>query len=185
MAEDEAAAGREVEPARADEGLVRFGVSIERDLLERFDSLRLQRGYATRSEALRDLIRDHLTQQGWQGEAGWICGSVTLVYPHDRIAVSRALAELQHSALDLIVSTLHVHLDRQRCMEVLVLRGPADRVRSLAEQVGALRGLAHGHVSLVAAEALPRAGTHHHHGDEDESAGPHASQSPSPTTEAP
>ena len=139
----------------AGDELVRFGVSIERGLLERFDRLCGRLGYRTRSEALRDLIRDQLGQQGWQDEAAWVCGAITIVYRHDRHAAARALVELGHGAVDCVVSTLHVHLDADWCMEALVLRGPAARVRALVERVDALKGLIHGRFSLVALDELP------------------------------
>jgi CopG family nickel-responsive transcriptional regulator len=158
--------GRDALDVREDgsEELVRFGVSIERGLLERFDGLRQRLGYETRSEALRDLIRDHLTQEEWKSSDGWICGAVTIVYPHHRHAVSRSLAELQHKAYGLIVSNVHVHLGPEHCMEVLVLRGPVERVRVLVEQLGALKGVAHGHVSLVAVDVVPGGAAAEHGG---------------------
>lgn len=142
------------DPVPGPDDLARFGVSIERGLLERFDRLCGRLGYQTRSEALRDLIRDRLGQDAWQHKDSQVCGAVTIVYRHDRHASSHLL-DLGHAAVDCVVSTLHVHLDAQWCMEVLVLRGPATRVRALVEEVDALKGLIHGRFSLVALDELP------------------------------
>ncbi len=129
---------------------VRFGVSLDADLLDRFDALCGRRGSPSRSEALRDMIREALDQDALESEAVEAAGVLTLVYDHHTRDLSRKLTERQHDAHDLIVATLHVHLDHHECLEMLVLRGPAGRVRAFADQVRAVRGVRQGTFSMTA-----------------------------------
>ncbi len=129
---------------------VRFGVSLDADLLDRFDALCERRGCPSRSEALRDMIREALDQEALESEAVEAAGVLTLVYDHHTRDLSRKLTERQHDAHDLIVATLHVHLDHHECLEMLVLRGAAGRVRTFADQVRAVRGVRQGTFSMTA-----------------------------------
>ena len=106
--------------------LVRFGVAMDNDLLDRFDALIARRGYATRSEALRDLVRGALVEAHLEAD-GPAVATLTLVYDHHVRELSERLTEMQHDLGEHVVSTLHVHLDHDHCMEVIVLRGPAAR----------------------------------------------------------
>lgn len=124
-------------------GLARFGVSIESGLLEAFDILCRQRGYATRSEAIRDLIRKELTEAQW-GEGGVCGGTFTLVYDHHKHDLARRIMAIQHDCHDIIVATMHVHLNHDTCMECMVLKGEAEAVRSLAERLASCRGVKYG-----------------------------------------
>src|SRR5262249_11698732 len=110
--------------------LRRFGVSMEEDLLAEFDRLIQRKGYATRSEALRDLA-----EEGRADASAEAVATVSLVYNHHIPNLSGKLTEAQHQALDLIASTLHVHLDEDQCLETLILRGPYRRVRELADRL--------------------------------------------------
>lgn len=130
--------------------LVRFGVSIERDLLEAFDAFIEARSYPNRSEAIRDLIRDRLTAREWE-EGGDVAGGIVLLYDHHRRELSERLTHIQHHALDVIVSNMHVHLDHRNCLEVIVVRGPVDRIRDLAWRIRSLKGVHHCSVAEVAA----------------------------------
>lgn len=130
-------------------GVVRFGVSMNRHLLKRFDRYARERGYANRSEALRDLIRRQLVEASWAAGDGQVAGAVVLVYDHHRSGVPEALTELQHRHLGVIVAATHVHLDESRCLEVVILRGQAAEARAVAERLLTVRGLEHGRV-LVA-----------------------------------
>ena len=121
----------------------RFGVSLDSDLLAPFDALCERRGYSNRSEALRDLIRKALVEDAWQNAAEG-AGTLTLVYDHHKSDLARKLMRMQHDEHDCIVATLHVHLDHYNCLEVLVLKGDAARVRRLAERLIATRGVKHG-----------------------------------------
>jgi CopG family transcriptional regulator, nickel-responsive regulator len=128
---------------------IRFGVSLDSDLLEKFDRLTEERCYQTRSEAIRDLIRGCLVEREWEDLGKEIVGTVTLVYDHHQQDLAQKLTEAQHDALECIVTSLHVHLDHHNCMEVLVLRGPGDQVRSLAQKLISTKGVKHGQLSLA------------------------------------
>jgi CopG family nickel-responsive transcriptional regulator len=140
--------------------VVRFGVAMDAALLERFDALLLSRGYTNRSEALRDLVRRELDQAAWRS-AGDIVATVTIVYDHHVRELSERLTELQHDYGELVISTLHVHLDHEHCLEVIAARGPAQELKTMADRIVGTRGVLSGH---VAAAALPsgRPGHSHH-----------------------
>jgi len=124
----------------------RIGISLEADLLEQFDRLIEQKGYATRSEAIRDLIRDALVQREW-AEAGGAEERVavaTLVYDHDSSSLAQKLAHIQHENHKAVVSALHVHMDEHNCLEVLVLRGRARDVVRMGEGLVSTKGVKFG-----------------------------------------
>jgi CopG family nickel-responsive transcriptional regulator len=124
--------------------VVRFGVSIDERLLHRFDELIEQKGYVNRSEAVRDLIRSALVEDQWRRSDEEIVGTVTLVYDHHTRELSHRLTEQQHSHYQSILSTLHVHLDAHHCLEVVVIRGRAEQVRRLADELIGTKGVKHG-----------------------------------------
>ena len=128
---------------------IRFGVSLDSDLLERFDALCAQRGYETRSEAIRDLLRSTLVEQEWEDSGKDIAATLTLVYDHHKSDLAQKVTNAQHDAHHLIITTLHVHLDHDNCMEVLVLKGPGAEVRALAERLIATKGVMFGKLSLA------------------------------------
>ena len=101
--------------------LTRFGVSLDEELLAPFDELCRAKGYSNRSEAIRDLIRKALVQEAWQPSQGQGAGTLTLVYDHHKNDLARRLMRMQHDDHDIIVTTLHVHLDQYNCLEVWVL----------------------------------------------------------------
>lgn len=130
-------------------GITRFGVSLDEGLLARFDRLIGGKGYANRSEAIRDLIRDSLVRDQWElGDADAV-GTLTLVYDHETRELEDRLTELQHAHYKAIVSTLHVHLDAHHCLEVLVLRGKAALLKSIADKLIGTRGVKHGTFSAT------------------------------------
>lgn len=130
------------------DSLVRFGVAMPAGLLADFDRLVQDRGYANRSEAIRDLVRSEVLEQKWEEGGGHVTGILSIVYSHDG-GVGDALTRLQHAHHREIVCTMHVHLDAHRCMEVVVLRGEAMTVRTIADHLSSCRGVEHG--KLVAA----------------------------------
>ncbi len=130
---------------------VRFGVSIGRDLLTAFDGYCEAGGYDTRSEAIRDLIRDALVARRGIGGGGDVAGTLTLVYDHHKSDLAQRLTAAQHDAHILIIATLHVHLDHDNCLEVLVLRGEGGAVGDFANQMLAVKGVKHGKFVLTAA----------------------------------
>ena len=130
--------------------VTRFGVSLEQDLLARFDHLISHKGYTNRSEALRDLIRDSLVREQWDLGTAEAVGTVTLVYSHDVRDLADKLTDLQHAHYTAIVSSLHVHLDPHHCLEVLVLRGKAKEIKAIADRLIGTRGVKHGTFSATA-----------------------------------
>jgi CopG family nickel-responsive transcriptional regulator len=124
--------------------VVRFGVSIEERLLERFDELIAEKAYVNRSEALRDLIRASLVDEQWNVGDAESVGTVTLVYDHHAHDLSDKLTDHQHIHHHEIVSTLHVHLDAEHCLEVVVLRGVARDIKRIADELIGTKGVKHG-----------------------------------------
>jgi CopG family nickel-responsive transcriptional regulator len=123
-------------------------VSIPNRLLGRFDDLVRNKGYGNRSEAIRDLIRDFLVEAEWESDEETI-GTVTLVYDHHVKELSEGLNSIQHGMGDAIVSTLHVHLDHDMCLEVIVVRGKSSRIRKLADQLIGTKGVVHGKLTAA------------------------------------
>jgi len=132
--------------------IVRFSVSLEDELLEKFDGYCRQQQFATRSEAVRQMIRDTLTSQAWESESKDAAGTLTLVYDHHRSQLSDRLTKLQHDHTELIVSTLHAHLTHDLCLEVVVLRGPAGKLREIASQLRGMKGIHKGELVMASAE---------------------------------
>jgi CopG family transcriptional regulator, nickel-responsive regulator len=129
--------------------LIRFGVSIPDDLLEKFDSLISDRGYTNRSEAIRDLIRDRLVEDEWTGSDAEVVGTVTVVYNHEQSDLAQKLTEIQHRRHNLIISSVHVHLDAHNCLEVLIMRGLPSEVKKAAELLISTRGVKHGKIIMT------------------------------------
>ena len=124
--------------------LTRFGVSLDEELLDPFDALCAVKGYSNRSEAIRDLIRKALVAEEWHQADGQGAGTLTLVYDHHKNDLARRLTQMQHDEHDIIIATLHVHLDHHNCLEVLILKGEAARVRALADKLISCKGVKHG-----------------------------------------
>ncbi len=129
--------------------LVRFGVSIPDDLLDRFDVLISGQGYTNRSEAIRDLIRDRLVENQWAEASHEVVGTVTVVYDHERSDLAQKLTEIQHKQHDLIISAVHVHLDQHNCLEVLILRGESAEVKRVGQLLVSTRGVKHGKITMT------------------------------------
>ena len=129
--------------------LTRIGVAIDAGLLEKFDKLIAQRGYTNRSEAFRDLIRDELVEKAWESPESRVVGTVTLVYDHHVRLLSEKLTDIQHDFHRSILSTLHVHLDHDHCLEVLVVRGRAGDVRKVADSLISAKGVKHGRLTIT------------------------------------
>lgn len=137
--------------------LVRFGVAMDSGLVADFDGLVAARG-TTRSALLSDLARAEVSRTKVQGPTRAVA-TLTLVYDHHVRDLSEKLTEIQHDLGERVHSTMHVHLDHDRCLEVIVMRGPADVIRSAAERILAARGVLHGGLELIAeTDAPPRRG---------------------------
>jgi CopG family nickel-responsive transcriptional regulator len=133
--------------------LSRIGVAIDTGLLDRFDRLIAGRGYTNRSEAFRDMIREELVEQSWESPESHVVGTVTLVYDHHARLLGEKLTGIQHEYHRSVLSTLHVHLDHDLCLEVIVIRGRAGAVRSLADTLISTKGVKHGRLTLTTAGA--------------------------------
>ncbi len=135
--------------------LTRFSISLETALLEAFDKSNAGKGYETRSEAVRDLIRERLLREEPSGKGGSKAEQVavvTLVYDHHARELATRLIDKQHHHHTLVVSTMHVHLGERHCLEVSVLRGPGGQVRQLAEELLAVKGVLHGEITYTGGE---------------------------------
>ena len=121
--------------------IVRFSISLEDDLLDQFDRYCRQQQFATRSEAIRQLLRDTLTKHAWVGDSEDAAGTLTIIYDHHRPPLRKRLLKLQHDHHELVVATLHVHLTHDLCLEVIVLRGPSADLQKMASHLGGLRGV--------------------------------------------
>ena len=129
--------------------LVRFGVSIERNLLEEFDTFLEEKSYSNRSEAIRDLIRRNIAVRQWE-EGGDAAGGIVLVYDHEKRELSETLVDIQHHCLDIVVSNLHVHLSEHHCLEVIVVKGGVEKIEKLANELQSQKGVYHCAVARVA-----------------------------------
>jgi CopG family nickel-responsive transcriptional regulator len=134
--------------------LTRISISLESALLDAFDRTSTTKGYTNRSEAIRDLIRDHLIREEARGGAGTAeqVAVVTLVYDHHARELAARLIDKQHHHHELVVSSMHVHLGERHCLEVSVLRGPAEQVRHLGDELLATKGVLHGEITFTSGE---------------------------------
>jgi CopG family nickel-responsive transcriptional regulator len=128
----------------------RITISLDEGLARAFDELIRARGYANRSEAMRDLLRRELeTRRLEQDQAPFSVGCLSYVYNHHERQLAERLTEHQHHAHDLVVSTMHVHLDHDNCLETLILRGGTGELRLLADRIMAERGVRHGQLNVI------------------------------------
>jgi CopG family nickel-responsive transcriptional regulator len=134
--------------------LVRFSVAIGGELLQRFDKYREQHRYPNRSEAVRGLMRAALIEETVANDDSEAMGVVTLIYDHHVSRIARRLTDLQHHHLDRVVTTTHVHLDEGRCLEVIMLPGPARQIRDLADDLIGTKGVETGRLVLAAAQPV-------------------------------
>jgi CopG family nickel-responsive transcriptional regulator len=124
---------------------------MEPDLLARFDRLLARNGCSCRSEAIRDLVRRQLDEARLRDAAAEVVGTVTIVYDHERHELAHRLTRIQHDHHAAVIANVHVHLDPRNCLEVLIVRGRSDRVRRLADELIATKGVRHGRLTLTAA----------------------------------
>jgi CopG family transcriptional regulator, nickel-responsive regulator len=129
--------------------LTRFGVSIDSKLIKKFDALIDKKGYATRSEAIRDMIRDTLVEQEWESGKLETVGTITIVYNHHTRELEHALTDMQHKSFHQIVSTLHVHLDPHNCLEVMIVRGKSHEIKEIADRLIGTKGVKHGKLVMT------------------------------------
>ncbi len=128
--------------------LIRFGVSLPKSLIQRFDSMIRKKGYSSRSEAIRDLIRKTLIEQEIAQDA-LVLGVLHLLYDHHQRELSDRLTDMQHDHHEQIISTTHVHLDHDNCLEVILLKGRAKEIQALADKMIAVKGVKTGKLYLT------------------------------------
>ena len=131
------------------EKVVRFGVSLEPEMLKKFDKLIRKKGYGSRSEAIRDLIRDETVKQILENENEPVVGTLTILYDHDASNVTNKLLDVQHRHHKNISSTMHLHLDEHNCLEVLVVSGKVKDVQSIADSITSIKGVKHGKLTVT------------------------------------
>lgn len=130
--------------------LVRFGVSLEGELLRRFDAFIGAEGYSNRSKAIADLIRKEFVGDVF-AKGGVVAGAVTLVYDHHKREVVNKLLDMQHDHGGIIISAQHVHLDHDNCLEIIAVKGPGAKVKALANSLKAVKGVKHSTLSVTSA----------------------------------
>lgn len=128
--------------------LVRFGVSLDQRLLDEFDRHIKRRRYSSRSEALRDLIRDNLVGQEWNDNKETV-GTITFVYDHHIPDLTGKLTDIQHDYQGQILSGMHVHLDHDHCLEVLVVKGKGSEIKKVADALVSVKGVKHGKLTMT------------------------------------
>jgi len=128
--------------------ITRFGVSIDQKLLEHFDEKISSEGYLNRSEAIRDLIRESLVEKDWKLGGEEMIGVVSLVFSHAQRELTEALTEIQHHHYPSIISAVHIHLDHDHCLEVLILKGKGKKIRTITDELKTLRGVKHCQLSI-------------------------------------
>jgi len=129
-----------------DKDIKRISITIPSRLLKQFDSIISERGYTNRSEAVRDIIRDDLVGEEWSKSDNEVIGTITLVYDHHETGVLDRLAKTQHLHTDIIVSTMHVHIDHDNCVETLIVKGAAQDVKKISDKLISERGVKHGKI---------------------------------------
>ncbi len=134
--------------------LSRIGVSLDSELLDRFDTFITEKGYDNRSEAFRDLIRDRLVGTAVVASKAPVVGTVTLIYDHNTRLLPEKLADLQHDHHKVVISTLHAHLDHDTCLEVVVLRGRSGEVQQLAGKLISTKGVRHGRLVVSSPDTV-------------------------------
>lgn len=126
----------------------RFAVSLDRELLNKFDRVIEKQGYNNRSEAIRDLIRDKLVTQDWDDKEETV-GTITLIFNHHLYSLSEDITSKQHEHHALIISSMHLHLDHDNCLEIIAVKGKGNKIRELADSLISIKGVKHGKLTLT------------------------------------
>ena len=140
---------RDGKPGVNMERLTRFGVSLDEDLLRKFDAVIEEEGYASRSEALRDLIREKLVGSECDNPDEKVVGTITMLFNHDVPGLVEQMLEMQHHSEAQVTATTHIHLDNHLCVEVVIVRGKARDVRELSDTIKALKGVEYGKLVMT------------------------------------
>lgn len=134
--------------------LTRIGVSMEEDLLHKFDNLVQQKGYENRSEALRDLVRKNLLEDTWSKDEQIIAGSILLFYDHRKRNLMEELTTIQHDMHDLVLATTHFHLNQVNCLELIVVKGKAKEIQAMQHKLASLKGVSHSSLTVSPIEHI-------------------------------
>jgi len=129
--------------------LVRFGVSLDEALLKQFDPFIERLGYKSRSEAIRDLIREQLVAEEWKIDKSPTMGVLSLVYSHEVRELSKKLTDIQHNHLGIILSSTHIHMDEHNCLEVVILKGSGHAIQEVAGRLLSAKGVKHGKLIMT------------------------------------
>lgn len=127
--------------------IFRFGISLDKDLLDKFDQLNKDRNYSNRSEAFRDLIRQELVKKEWQ-EGKEVAGAINLIYDHHKRELLNKITDIQHDFQKLIISTQHIHLDHNNCLEIIAVKGSPKELQKLSDTLKSIKGVKHGTLSM-------------------------------------
>lgn len=125
----------------------RFGISLDKDLLDKFDLIIKNKNYSNRSEAFRDLIREELVKKEWQ-EGKEVAGAITLIYDHHKRKLLNNLTDIQHDFQKLIISTQHIHLDHDNCLEIIAVKGSTKKIQKLSDTLKSIKGVKYGTLSM-------------------------------------
>lgn len=125
-------------------GLTRIGVSLPSNLLDKFDTIIRGRGYSSRSEGIRDAIRGYIAEYEWMhAEGGDKIGTITFIYDHNQRGLNDQLIYIQHQFIDMIKTSMHVHLDKENCLEIIAMKGDGKTIKDMTENIMRLRGVKH------------------------------------------
>lgn len=127
--------------------IFRFGISLDKELLDKFDRLIKGKNYSNRSEAFRDLIRQELVKKEWQ-EGHEVAGAINLIYDHHKRELLNKITDIQHDFQKLIISTQHIHLDHNNCLEIIAVKGSPKEVQRLSDTLISIKGVKHGNLSM-------------------------------------
>jgi CopG family nickel-responsive transcriptional regulator len=140
------------------DGVTRIGVSLEPELLKEFDKLISKKGYVSRSEAIRDLVRDSLAENEWKNDKEFMSGVIVMIYNHEVPGLGEKLTEIQHEKMHNINTSIHVHLDHDKCMEVIIVEGELGELKTIANDISAIKGVLRCKLTMAA-----HASGHVHH----------------------
>jgi CopG family nickel-responsive transcriptional regulator len=127
----------------------RIGVSVDSDLLEQFDRQIEQKGYANRSQAIGDLIREYLAEEQLKNPAAEAVAGIFLVYDHHTTGLNHKLTEMQHNQFLHVIASTHIHLDHHNCLEVIILKGKTGQIKKLADSLASVKGVKNSRVNLM------------------------------------
>lgn len=142
------------------DGVTRIGVSLEPELLKEFDESISKKGYVSRSEAIRDLVRDSLAENQWKNDDEWMVGTVVMVYDHTINSLGDRLTNAQHAHGHMVKTSVHIHLDHDKCMEILICEGKLKDLKAFSDEITSIKVVLRGRLTMTA----PSSGNIHHIG---------------------